>query len=149
MHERRSSAPILLLEFVHEVRLFSGSELNYFLVIDTPTRSFLLCLTHIMVKKVLLLGQIFEMEILINLHVMRTPKSKNHIFNISSLCMCVCQSTKLKNKLQQKTEIWYSTFVSYIDATWNFSWTSETTLCTGVHKILLIHYCLWTEFLVI
>ena len=32
------------------------------------------------VKKVLFFDQIFEMEILMNLHVMRAPKFENHIF---------------------------------------------------------------------
>ena len=47
----------------------------------------LLSLTHVMVEKVLFLGQIFELEILMGLHVMRTPESKNHIFSGWSVCL--------------------------------------------------------------
>ena len=56
--------------------------------------AFLLSLTHVMVDKALFLGQIFEMEILMDLHVMRAVESKNHIFSVCSVCMfvslCVC-----------------------------------------------------------
>ena len=38
------------------------------------------------VEKVLFWGQIFELEILIHLHVWRFPESENHIFNCWSLC---------------------------------------------------------------
>ena len=50
---------------------------------------FSLSLTHIMVKEVLFLGQIFEMEISMDWHVMRTPESKNRIFSVWSLCVCM------------------------------------------------------------
>ena len=43
-----------------------------------------------MVEKVLLFGQIFEVEILIDLHVLSSHEFKNHIF--SGLCMYVCAS---------------------------------------------------------
>ena len=43
-----------------------------------------------MVEKVLLLGQIFEMEIIMDLHVLRSPESENHIFSDWSVCKCVC-----------------------------------------------------------
>ena len=38
------------------------------------------------------LGYILGMEILLDLLVMKTPKSENHIFSIWSVCMyaCVC-----------------------------------------------------------
>ena len=52
--------------------------------------SFYFFLPNVMVEKVLFLGQIFEMEILMDLHVMRTSESKNHIFSIWSVCTCVC-----------------------------------------------------------
>ena len=43
-----------------------------------------------MVKKVLFLGQIFEMETFMDLHIMKIPKSENHIFSDWSVRMCVC-----------------------------------------------------------
>ena len=39
-----------------------------------------------MVEKVSFLSQIFEVEIFMNLHVMRSPESENHIFSVSSVC---------------------------------------------------------------
>ena len=34
------------------------------------------------------LGQIFEVEILMNLHILRSPESKNHIFSGWSVSVC-------------------------------------------------------------
>ena len=42
----------------------------------------LLSLTHVMVEKVLFLGQLFEMEILMDLHAMRSSESENHVFSV-------------------------------------------------------------------
>ena len=42
------------------------------------------------------LGQIFEVEILMVLHVLRSPESENHIFSIWSVCMCVCDQHNSK-----------------------------------------------------
>ena len=47
----------------------------------------LLSLTHVMVEKVLNLGQILEMEILIDLQVLRNPESENLIFSVWTLCV--------------------------------------------------------------
>ena len=41
-------------------------------------------------EKVLFLGQIIEMKILKDLHVLRSPESEYHIFSVWSVCMCVC-----------------------------------------------------------
>ena len=54
------------------------------------TSPFLLSLTHVMVRKTLFLGQIFEMEILMNLYVLRSPESENDIFSVWSMCLCLC-----------------------------------------------------------
>ena len=62
----------------------------------------LFSLTHVMVEKVLFLGQIFEM--LMDLHVLRPPKSENHIFNgwsarlFVSVCVLVCLLSALLKK---------------------------------------------------
>ena len=52
---------------------------------------FLLSFTDVMVDKVLLWSRIFEMEILIDLHVMRTPESKVS-FLVFGLCVCMSGS---------------------------------------------------------
>ena len=87
---------------------------------------FLLSLTHVMVEKVLFWGQIFKMEILMDLNVMRFPEPENHIFSFWFVWLCVCYPhSSEKKKLQQKHQIWYSTIASCTDATWNFSWRSD------------------------
>ena len=50
------------------------------------------------------LGQIFEMEILLDLHVLRSPESENHIFSvwpvcIVSLCVSMCVPVSLSLSL--------------------------------------------------
>ena len=42
------------------------------------------------VRESIVLDQIFEMEILMDWHVMRIPESENHIFTVWFVCMCVC-----------------------------------------------------------
>ena len=58
------------------------------------TQNFLLSLAYVMVEKVLLLGQIFEMEVLADLHVITPPETENHILRAlsacSHVCLCVC-----------------------------------------------------------
>ena len=56
------------------------------------------------VEKALFWGQIFGMEILMDLHVLRASESENHIFSGSSVCMCVCVSTNSINQKQITTE---------------------------------------------
>ena len=58
--------------------------------LGTNKYDFLLFLTHVMVEKELFLGQIFELEILMDSHVLRSPESENHIFSKWSVCVCVC-----------------------------------------------------------
>ena len=40
-------------------------------------------------KENAVLDQIFEMEILMDLHVLRTPESENHILSCWSMCVSV------------------------------------------------------------
>ena len=80
--------------FIWMVRFFSNytfyiSGFNYFLwkkkysgnTFNSFYGNFLLSLNHVMVEKILLLGQIFEMDISVDLHVLRTAESKNQIFS--------------------------------------------------------------------
>ena len=71
--------------------------------------------THVMVEKVLFLGQILKMEILMDLHIMRSPESENHIFSVWSECVSVILTNQ--KQITAETSIWYSTFVSCTDAT--------------------------------
>ena len=45
-----------------------------------------------MIEKRLIFGQIFEMGILMELHILRTPQSERHIFRgwYISLSLCAC-----------------------------------------------------------
>ena len=82
---------------------------------------FLLSLTYS--REFLFWGQIFEMEILNDLHVLRTPKSENHIFSVWSVCMCVCvcacvsviSITQKQITAETSNLVFYT--VSYTDAT--------------------------------
>ena len=85
--------------------------------------SFLLSLTHVIVEKVLLLGQIFEKKILMDLQVMRSLESDNPIFRrfvcvYVYLCVRVCDTNCIsaisitQKQITDKHLIWYSTFVS-------------------------------------
>ena len=44
--------------------------------------------SYLQVEKVLFLCQIFEVEIFMDLHVLRSPESENHIFSVWSVCLC-------------------------------------------------------------
>ena len=50
--------------------------------------------THVMVEKVLFWGQISEVEILMDLHIMRSTESEIHIFSGCSVRMYVCSITQ-------------------------------------------------------
>ena len=50
----------------------------------------LLSLTYAMVEKIMFWDQIFKLEILIELHITSSPESKNHIFSVWSVYICVC-----------------------------------------------------------
>ena len=39
-----------------------------------------------MLEKILFLGQIFEMKILMDLHVLGAPESESHIFSVWTVC---------------------------------------------------------------
>ena len=45
-------------------------------------------------KEVLFLGQIFEKEISMNLHILRPPESENYIFSGWSVCVSVISITQ-------------------------------------------------------
>ena len=67
--------------------------------------SFLLSLTHVMVEKVLFLGQIFGMEIFMHLHFLTYPESEIHIFSDWLVCLyvyqCVCLSACYQHNLKR------------------------------------------------
>ena len=44
--------------------------------------TFFITFFYLYAEKVLLLGQIFEMEILMDLHILRSPESEKHIFSV-------------------------------------------------------------------
>ena len=69
-------------------------------------------------KKVLLWDQIFEMEILMDLHVLRTSELKNYTFSGWSVCICVRLSVcvSLCHLAFYIHTMWHSTFTSYIDS---------------------------------
>ena len=66
-----------------------------------------------MVEKALFLGQIFEMEILMDLHVTRTRESKNHIFSFG-VCICMCVRVSVINIIKKQITAKTSNLVIYI-----------------------------------
>ena len=61
---------------------------------DSMLITFLLSLTHVIVEKILFFGQIFEIEILVDLHVMRTSEYEKHICSIWFVCVSVISITQ-------------------------------------------------------
>ena len=57
-----------------------------------PSMPNLLSLTHVMVEKILFLDQIFEMEILMDLHNLRFSESEKRIFSNWPVYVCLCLS---------------------------------------------------------
>ena len=68
-----------------------------------------------MVEEALSLDQIFEMEILMDLHALRPPESENQIYRGWYQCEKIISITK--KHIKQKIQIWYSTFVSWVEST--------------------------------
>ena len=56
----------------------------------TPLKNLLLSLIIYRIEKVLFSGRFFEIEFSLDLHVLRSPESENHVFSGWSLCVCVC-----------------------------------------------------------
>ena len=71
------------------------------------SRDLLLSPTHAMVEKVLFLGQIFGMEILMDLHVMKFPKFENHIFSVWSVYLFVCYQHQKQIAAETSNLIFY------------------------------------------
>ena len=120
-----------MLVYASKLKLITVFFLNnyYFLI------SYYFLFYPYMVEKILFCSQIFEIEILINLHVLSSSESENHIFNDwsvvrVSMCfylrecvfvsICVSVISITQNKSQQKFQIWCSTIVSYVEAILNF-----------------------------
>ena len=57
---------------------------HLFISIQKSHIAFVFLLSHV-VEKVLFLGQIFEMEIWMDLHIMKSPETENQIFNVWSV----------------------------------------------------------------
>ena len=92
-----------------------------------------------MAEKVLFLGQLFEMEILMDLHVLRSPESENHIFSVWSeyVCVCVCDEHNSETNCSRniKFGILHLYHIQILLKTFHIDRTK--TLCTRAHKIIL------------
>ena len=93
------------------------------------------------------LGQIFEMEILMDLHGLRSPESKNRIFSKWSVCMCICVCVCVRACYKHNSKTNFSRIFKFcILHLYHTQMVLETfhkdrtkTLCTGTHKRILIH----------
>ena len=95
--------------------------------------------SYLLTEKVLFWGQISEMEILMELHVLRSPESENHIFSVWCVCMCVCyqHNSETNNSRIFKFGILYLYHWQMLLETLYKDRTK--TLCAGAHKKILIH----------
>ena len=98
---------------------------------------FLLSLANMWQRKYYFGGQIFNIEILIDLHVLRSPQSENYIFCVWSVCMCVClcvgyqHNSKANYSRNIKFDILHLYHVQMLLET--FYKDRTKTLCTGAH----------------
>ena len=115
------------------------------------------CIFTFFYVKVLCLGKIFEMAILLDLHSLRFSEFENRIFRCwSDNCLSDVWKTyavrvfvrllwsKLKNKLKNfKFGILHLCHLQILHDTFHKDRTK--TLCTRIHKRILMHYGLWTK----
>ena len=73
------------------------------------------------------LTQIFEMENMMDLHVLRSPESVKHIFRGWSVCVCVSVISLTQKQITAET----SNSASHVDAAWNFLWILAKKLKKG------------------
>ena len=79
-----------------------------------------------MKEKELFWCQIFKMEYLMDLHILRTSQSGNHNFSVWSICVCLCV---LLDKWKKKKKNYSKNFkfgiliffFFFVDNAWNFS----------------------------
>ena len=93
-----------------------------------------------MVLNVLFLDEIFEVEIMKDLHVLRPPESENHIFSCWSdmyVCVCYQHNSKTNYRKNFKFDILHLCHIHMILET--FYEDRTKTLCTGAHKIIQMH----------
>ena len=99
-------------------------------------------------------GQIFETDILMDLHVLKSPECGNHIFCIWSVSLCgsVCigvfyqHNSKANGSSNTKFSIvhLYDILMPFE----SFYKDRRKSLFIGANNRILIHYGLWSEFLV-
>jgi len=99
-------------------------------------------------KKVLFLGQFFEIEFLLFLHVLRSPESENQVFSGWSVCVCVCYQHNSKTNNSWKTQVGILNRHNKEMLLETFCQDRTRSPYTGIHKIIQIHDGLWEEFLV-
>ena len=101
------------------------------------------------VQKMLFLGQIFEMVIFMDLQILRSFESENHIFSAWSVCMCFCvcypYSSKANDARNSKFSILHVYYIQMLLKTFYEDQTNNPY--TGAYQRIIKHYGLWTEFL--
>ena len=98
-------------------------------------------------EKVLFLGQIYKMEILIDLPILRSPESENHIY--SDLCVCMCLTVINITQKQITAETLNSVFNICIIFRCYLKVFMKIgqIVCVQDHEKTLMYFSLWTEFL--
>ena len=83
--------------------------------------------------------QTYEMDILLDLHVLRSTESENHIFS-SGLCVFVINITRKQNAAET-SNLYHICIICKF-----YLKLFIKTLCTGAHKRILLHYVLSAKF---
>ena len=99
--------------------------------------SFLLSLIHVIEGKVLFWSQVFEIKILIDLHVMSSAEFENHIFSVWYLCICVCYQHNSNTYCSRNIK--FAIFYLYMMLLKSFYKDQTKTLCTREQRRVLIH----------
>ena len=94
-------------------------------------------------RESIVLGQIFEVDILMDLNVLRLPETENHIFSGWSVYTCVCLCICYQHNLKTNNSKNFKFGIIHLYHTWmlleTFYKDRIKTLCTGTHKRILKH----------
>ena len=77
-------------------------------------------------RQSIVFDQIFEIECLIDLNLLTSPESKNHVFSRCSVCEIVLRTTQKQTMAGSE----YSKNTSYGEATWDFLWKPNKLVYT-------------------
>ena len=93
---------ILVSVYMHTCISYSMHALK-----DVHYCSFFLIFSCLYIEKILFWGQIFEVEILMDGHILRSRESEKHIFSVSSVCVSVISITQKQITAESSNVVLY------------------------------------------